>query len=72
MGTLTQNLEAPNPVTYLGAGKLEELRTMLVAYHATGIVCDTELTPVQMKNRSQILDIKIMDRTMIILDIFAA
>ena len=72
VGTLTQNLKAPNPVTYLGAGKLEELRTMLVAYHATGIVCDTELTPVQMKNLSQILDIKIMDRTMIILDIFAA
>ncbi len=72
VGTLTQNLEAPNPVTYLGAGKLEELRTMLVAYHATGIVCDTELTPVQMKNLSQILDSKIMDRTMIILDIFAA
>ena len=45
---------------------------MLVAYHATGIVCDTELTPVQMKNLSQMLDTKVMDRTMIILDIFAA
>ena len=72
VGTVTQNLESENPVTYLGKGKLEELRTMLVAYHATGIVCDTELTPVQMKNLSQILDTKIMDRTMIILDIFAA
>lgn len=72
VGTLTQNLETANPVTYLGKGKLEELKTMLVAYDATGIVCDTELTPVQMKNLSQILDTKIMDRTMIILDIFAA
>lgn len=72
VGMLEQNLEAANPVTYLGKGKLEELKTMLVALDATGIVCDTELTPVQMKNLSQILDVKVMDRTMIILDIFAA
>lgn len=72
VGTLEQNLECANAVTYLGKGKLEELQTMLVALDATGIVCDTELTPVQMKNLSQILDTKIMDRTMIILDIFAA
>ena len=56
----------------MGKGKLEELKTMLVALDATGIVCDTELTPAQMKNLSQALDTKIMDRTMIILDIFAA
>lgn len=72
VGEVTQNLEYANAVTYLGKGKLEELKTMLVAYDATGIVCDTELTPVQMKNLSQILDVKVMDRTMIILDIFAA
>ncbi len=72
VGTLTQNLEYANGVTYLGKGKLEELKAMLVALEATGIVCDTELTPAQMKNLSQILDTKIMDRTMIILDIFAA
>ncbi len=72
VGTLTQNLEHANNTTYLGKGKLEELKTMLVALDATGIICDTELTPVQMKNLSQILDTKIMDRTMIILDIFAA
>ena len=41
VGTVTQNLESENPVTYLGKGKLEELRTMLVAYHATG--ADEEL-----------------------------
>lgn len=72
VGKLSQNLECPNPVTYIGKGKIDELKTMLVALNATGIVCDRELTPVQMKNLSQILDIKVMDRTMIILDIFAA
>ncbi|MDO5155729.1 MAG: GTPase HflX [Eubacteriales bacterium] len=72
VGQMVQNLEYANAVTYLGKGKLEELKTMLVALDATGIVCDTELSPVQMKNLSQILDVKIMDRTMIILDIFAA
>ncbi|MCI8508771.1 MAG: GTPase HflX [Lachnospiraceae bacterium] len=72
VGKISQNLESVNGITYLGKGKLEELKTMLVALDATGIVCDTELTPVQMKNLSQILNIKIMDRTMVILDIFAA
>lgn len=72
VGTMEQNLETWNPVTYLGKGKIEELKTMLVALDATGIVCDTELSPVQMKNLSQLLDTKIMDRTMVILDIFAA
>lgn len=72
VGKLEQNLECANGVTYLGKGKLEELKTMLVALDATGIVCDTELTPAQMKNLSQELNIKIMDRTMVILDIFAS
>lgn len=72
VGELEQNLECANGVTYLGKGKLEELKTMLVALDATGIVCDTELTPAQMKNLSQELNIKIMDRTMVILDIFAS
>jgi len=72
LGEMIQKLEYANPVTYLGKGKIDELKTMLVALDATGIVCDTELTPVQMRNLSQILDVKIMDRTMIILDIFAA
>lgn len=72
VGVLEQNLEYVNPGTYLGSGKIEELRTMLVALDATGIVCDTELTPSQMKKLSILLDAKVMDRTMIILDIFAA
>ncbi len=72
LGVMEQNLEYAHPGTYLGSGKIEELKTMLLALEATGIVCDTELTPVQMKNLSQLLDVKVMDRTMIILDIFAA
>lgn len=72
VGRLEQNLEEVNHTTYLGKGKLKELKAMLVALEATGIVCDTELSPVQMKTLSQELDTKIMDRTMIILDIFAA
>lgn len=71
IGVLEQNLEYVNPGTYLGSGKIEELQTMLAALDATGIVCDTELTPAQMKNLSGMLDVKVMDRTMIILDIFA-
>lgn len=72
VGRLTQKLEYVNNVTYLGKGKVEELKTMLVALDATGIVCNTELTAVQMRNLSRELDVKIMDRTMVILDIFAA
>lgn len=72
VGKLCQKLECANGVTYFGKGKLEELKTMLVAFDATGIVCDTELSPVQMKNLSMQLDTKVMDRTMLILDIFAA
>lgn len=72
LGVLEQNLEYVNPGTYLGTGKIEELRTLIAETDATGIVCDTELTPAQMKNLSRLLDVKVMDRTMIILDIFAA
>lgn len=71
LGVLEQNLEYANPGTYLGSGKIEELQTMLAALDATGIVCDTELTPAQMKNLTGLLNVKVMDRTMIILDIFA-
>ena len=72
VGTLTQRMEYVNNVTYIGKGKLEELNTMLVAFDATGIVCNTELTAIQMRNLSRELEVKVMDRTMIILDIFAA
>lgn len=72
VGTLIQNREAMHPVTYIGKGKIEELRVLADELDATGIICDDELSPVQLRNLEQELDIKVMDRTLIILDIFAA
>lgn len=66
-----QNLDQPHIGTYVGKGKLEEIRMMIEAMGATGIVCDDELSPAQMKNLEQALDTKIMDRTLVILEIFA-
>lgn len=67
-----QNRQLVHPGTYVGTGKVEEIRQMLAAEEATGIVCDDELTPAQMKNLEDLLETKVMDRTLIILDIFAA
>jgi GTP-binding protein HflX len=69
---IIQNLEKVHPGTYLGKGKIEEIRERIWELDATGIVCDDELSPFQMKNLEQALDIKVMDRTMVILDIFAS
>ena len=57
---------------YIGKGKMEEIKMMIQTYDASGIVCDDELSPAQMKNLEQMLQTKIMDRTMVILDIFAS
>ena len=70
-----QNLDNFNPATYIGKGKIdeiEELKSMIWELRATGIVCDDELSPAQMNNLSDALEIKVMDRTLLILDIFAA
>ena len=72
VGSLIQNREAIHPGTYIGKGKIEELRAMADMLDATGIVCDDELSPAQLRNLEQELDMKVMDRTLIILDIFAA
>lgn len=66
-----QNRESAHPGTYIGKGKIEEIREMLQEYDATGIICDDELAPAQLKNLEDALQTKVMDRTMIILDIFA-
>lgn len=66
-----QNRERIHPGTYIGKGKIEELKQMLYDYDATGIICDDELSPAQMSNLSDALDAKVMDRTLLILDIFA-
>ena len=67
-----QKRERIHPGHYLGTGKIEELKAMLLAYDATGIVCDDELSPAQLRNLEQMLGTKVMDRTIVILDIFAA
>ncbi|MCI5741073.1 MAG: GTPase HflX [Lachnospiraceae bacterium] len=72
VGTLIQKRERIHPGTYVGTGKVAEIAELLRTTGATGIVCDDELTPAQLKNLENMLDTKIMDRTLIILDIFAA
>ena len=72
VGVVIQNRENINPGTYLGKGKIQELKEMVWESGATGVVCDDELSPAQLKNLEDALDTKVMDRTMIILDIFAA
>ena len=72
VGRVIQHLAQIHPGTYVGSGKLEEIRELIRETDATGIICDDELSPAQMKNMEQILDTKVMDRTLLILDIFAA
>jgi len=67
----TQKRERIHPGHYMGKGKVEELKMMLETYDASGVVCDDELSPAQLKNLEKMLDTKVMDRTMVILDIFA-
>lgn len=69
--SLVQPRELPDPGTYLGRGKLEELREMTVLMDATTVICDDELSPAQMKNLEEELGCKVCDRTLLILDIFA-
>ncbi len=72
VGTVIQNRERIHPGTYVGKGKIEEIREMLWEREATGVICDDELSPAQLKNLEDALQAKVMDRTMVILDIFAA
>lgn len=71
-GRVIQKREAVHPVTYVGKGKLLELKEVLWETEATGIVCDDELTSVQLHNLERELECKVIDRTLLILDIFAA
>lgn len=71
-GTLIQKREKIHPGTYVGTGKVREIAGLIHETGATGIVCDDELSPAQLKNLEELLETKVMDRTLIILDIFAA
>lgn len=66
-----QNREQIHPGTYVGKGKLEEIRDIIEEYDIDAVVCDDELSPAQLRNLNEYLDIKVLDRTMMILDIFA-
>ncbi len=72
VGEMTQRREHPHPTTYLGAGKLEELKAELGRSDANLVACDDELTPRQERNLETALGVPVIDRTAIILDIFAA
>ena len=72
VGRVIQNLESINKATYVGKGKVDEIREIAEELGADGIVCDDELSPAQLSNLKDELDIKVLDRTLVILDIFAA
>ena len=72
VGMVIQNREQIHPGTYIGKGKIEEVRQMTYELEADAVICDDELSPAQLRNLSQELDVKVMDRTLLILDIFAA
>lgn len=71
VGKVIQNRENMHPGTYIGKGKIQEVAELVQALDATGVICDDELSPAQLKNLEDALQAKVMDRTMIILDIFA-
>ena len=72
VGRVIQNREQIHPGTYIGIGKIAEVQQLAYEVEATGIICDDELSPAQLKNLEEELDLKVMDRTLIILDIFAS
>lgn len=71
-GRLIQSRESIHPATYIGKGKLLELKELLWEQEATGIICDDELSSVQLNHLEEELECKVIDRTLLILDIFAA
>ena len=72
VGAMVQRRDQPHPNTYLGAGKLDELKSQIAAADANLVACDDELSPRQERNLEAALGIPVIDRTAVILDIFAA
>lgn len=72
LGRLTQRRESPDPATCIGSGRLEELKEFCLLNGADLIIFDCELSPVQQRNIEKITDIRTIDRTLLILDIFAS
>ena len=72
VGKVIQNLPQIQQGTYIGTGKIAEICNLIAETGATGVICDDELSPAQLKNLEEGLGTKVMDRTLLILDIFAA
>ena len=68
---LIQRRSRPDPATYIGRGKVDELRAVVLATGADTVICDGELSPSQLRNLEQRTKVKVVDRTALILDIFA-
>ncbi len=68
---VTQKLDRINPKFYLGSGKVNEVKNMIVSYDIDTVIFDDELSPSQIRNLEEELEIKVIDRTLLILDIFA-
>lgn len=71
VGRVIQNLEHINNATYVGTGKVQEIKELIWETDAAAVICDDELSPAQYKNLEDELNVKVMDRTLVILDIFA-
>lgn len=72
VGRMTQKKESVDKATYIGSGKTQELKELVEELGATGVCSDDELSPMQIKNLEELIDTKIIDRTTVILDIFAS
>jgi len=68
---VSQRRDTPDPATYLGSGKAAELREIVIEHEADTVICDGELTPGQLRKLEEIVKVKVVDRTWLILDIFA-
>ena len=71
-GSLTQNMKVPNKKFYIGPGKIETLKNFALAHEADVIIFNNELSPLQFKNLEDELNIEVIDRTLLILNIFAS
>ncbi len=69
---VVQRRSSPDPATYIGRGKVDELRELVIATGADTVICDGELEPAQLRNLEDRVRVKVIDRTALILDIFAA
>ena len=72
LGNMIQNLERPDRVTYIGKGKVEELSEMAANMEANMVIINDELSGIQMRNLENALDLRVIDRTVLVLDIFAS